>query len=287
MATHLDGDTATGDPKRKRLTVLVKIEQKQLEYKREYRPLFWYGSLGGIALFLMVVGIIGVGILGGNTYFGGWVTFGAVLFGAIFLIFFVGFFSFELVDGPTFFNGPQRINHLVVLKEEIEELQAELRILEAYLDQQRSALEHYREKLSQVIFDYGRQANTNRHIHYTFQLFIIFLSLVVTALTSGFTGLIGFANIPWIAAIVSFLVSLFTGITTLFRFRDRSFNLQQTADAIEFETSAADLHIFDYNGKSEQDALRELAERAERLRDEQRKRQQQLEQPSEHKQPSQ
>jgi hypothetical protein len=110
---------------------------------------------------------------------------------------------------------------------------------------------------------------------------------MVTALTSGFTGLIGFANIPWIAAIISFLVSLLTGVTMLFRFRDRAFNLQQTADAIEFEISAADLHIFDYKGKSEQDALRELAERAERLRDEQRKRQQQLEQASEHQIPSQ
>jgi hypothetical protein len=161
-----------------------------------------------------------------------------------------------------------------------------LRVLEEQQAYQRPSLENYRERLARVIFQYQREANTYRRIHYTLQLLIILFSLLVTGLTSGLTGLIGNTlGKPWIAPILSLLVSFLIAITALFRFRDRGFNLQQTADAIEYEINASDLGIFDYKGLSNQDALRELAERAERLKDEQRKRQQQLEQASETKQP--
>lgn len=173
------------------------------------------------------------------------------------------------------------------LKREIETLQTKLRNLEEQQRYQRPTLDNYRSQLGRVIYQYQREANSYRRFHNTLQILIILFSLLVTGLTSGLTGLLGSAiGKPWIAPILSLLVSFLTALTALFRFRDRGFNLQQTADAIEYEINAADLGIFDYKGLSNEDALRELAERAERLKDEQRKRQQQLEQASETKQPS-
>jgi hypothetical protein len=58
-------------------------------------------------------------------------------------------------------------------------------------------------------------------------------------------------------------------------------NLRQTADAIEHEYNAAELGIRTYKKLSREDALTALAEQVEWLREEQRKREQQLEQPPE------
>lgn len=73
-------------------------------------------------------------------------------------------------------------------------------------------------------------------------------------------------------------------MVTLFRPRERSYNLQQTADAIQFEISCADRRIYDYKEMKDREAYTRLAEQAEKIRNEQRKRQQQLEQSSEVKQ---
>ena len=64
-------------------------------------------------------------------------------------------------------------------------------------------------------------------------------------------------------------------MTALFRFR-----------ASPKASSIARCEVFLLRGKSDKESLVELAERAERLKDEQRKRQQQLEQASDNKQPS-
>ena len=58
-------------------------------------------------------------------------------------------------------------------------------------------------------------------------------------------------------------------------------NLRQTADAIEHEYNAAELGIRRYKALGYDEALTLLAEEVECLREEQRKREQQLEQPPE------
>lgn len=58
-------------------------------------------------------------------------------------------------------------------------------------------------------------------------------------------------------------------------------NLRQTADAIEHEYNAAELGIRRYKNLSDEERLTLLAEEVEWLREEQSKREQQLEQPPE------
>jgi len=74
-------------------------------------------------------------------------------------------------------------------------------------------------------------------------------------------------------------VSFTTAVTGYFKYRERAFNLQQTADAIEQHVTAFDLAISPYNQAEEAVNLERLAENVETLRVEQRKREQQLEQP--------
>jgi len=259
-----------------RLALLLEIEEKQLQYKQDRRPIFRYWT--GMAVILIIAILSGIGAYFFNVFFLGVIAF--VL--GIAWIFLVSFFFPDVG-----FKGIEKIKDLLSLGKLIEILQGQLRLLEKYEEQQRSPRESYREELSETIIQYQRQANRYRRMHYTLQIFIILFSLFVTALTSGLTGLIGFIDKPWLPAFFSFLVSFLTGMITLFRFHDRGFNLQQTADAIEFEVKTADLRIFDYSPPlSDEEVLQKLSERGERLRDEQRKRQQQLEQASQNKQSS-
>ncbi|WP_385625514.1 SLATT domain-containing protein (plasmid) [Streptomyces sp. P8-A8] len=74
-------------------------------------------------------------------------------------------------------------------------------------------------------------------------------------------------------------VSVITSVMGYYKFRERSFNLQQTADSIEQHLAALDLSIPPYGDSDEERDLAQFAEAVEALRDEQRKREQQLDQP--------
>jgi uncharacterized protein YutE (UPF0331/DUF86 family) len=63
--------------------------------------------------------------------------------------------------------------------------------------------------------------------------------------------------------------------------KERGYSLQQTADAIEYEIACANRRIYGYRGLDTEQVYSKLAEEIERLKNEQRKRQQQLEQASE------
>jgi len=76
------------------------------------------------------------------------------------------------------------------------------------------------------------------------------------------------------------IVTVVTSVAGYFKFRERSFNLQQTADEIEKHTTALELAIRPYNS-SDAENLELFAENVETLRMEQRKREQQLDQPHE------
>jgi len=70
-------------------------------------------------------------------------------------------------------------------------------------------------------------------------------------------------------------------MTGYYKFRERSMNLQQAADDLEQEHKAVELGIRAYRAVAEEERLVHFAERAEAIKDEQRKREQQLEQPPE------
>ena len=76
------------------------------------------------------------------------------------------------------------------------------------------------------------------------------------------------------------LVAIVNGIVWIFKFKEKSINSQQTADAVEYERNLYRLGIGDYAGKTPQEAHVIFATHVEDLRNEQNKRQQLLEQNS-------
>jgi len=211
-------------------------------------------------------------------------SFSIFIFGVSFIGLIIYFFlDYEPSIKRHGFRAIHRIKELISLKEDIEELQVTLRIVDELIIARRPHQEKYQEELSYAIKQYQSRANRNRKAYYFIQMIIIFCSLLVTGLTSGLTGLVAFLKIPLITPAFRFAVSFLTAMITLFRWRERGHNLQQTADAIEFEISCYKKGIFGYKNLSDKEAFTRFAEEVERLRNEQRKRQQQLEQASETK----
>ncbi|WP_217637886.1 DUF4231 domain-containing protein [Actinopolyspora saharensis] len=143
-------------------------------------------------------------------------------------------------------------------------------------------LEHkqYRDELPEVISEYREEANRYRKWHNGFQSIIIVGSVSTSAIT---TASVAYEEVRWAAVAVSFIVGLASGFTGYFKYRERSFNLQQTADSIEREYESVELRVGRYRKLTEAEAFAEFANYVEQLRDEQNKRQQQLDQPVEAK----
>ncbi|MFE7464730.1 SLATT domain-containing protein [Streptomyces sp. NPDC057499] len=80
---------------------------------------------------------------------------------------------------------------------------------------------------------------------------------------------------------ITFAVAAAAGFAGYYKWRERAFYLQQTADDIERHATAFDLGIYPYDEGGEHLRLAKLAKEIELLRVEQRKREQQLDQPHE------
>jgi hypothetical protein len=134
----------------------------------------------------------------------------------------------------------------------------------------------YRETIPQEIERLRRETRRYRRVHNFFQW-----SLFVASVTMSVTAAIYDPPQPGKAILIGLgaFVSFTTAVTGYFKYRERAFNLQQTADAIEQHVTAFDLAIAPYNQADETINLERLAENVETLRVEQRKREQQLEQP--------
>lgn len=135
----------------------------------------------------------------------------------------------------------------------------------------------YRDAVPQDIDQFKREGKHYRRIHNLLQAVIIVGSLAASTLT----GLVEYiSDLRWIAVGATFSVGVAAGFSGYFKFRERSFYLQLTADSVEQELSAVNLGIGRYRGKRPEVAIEEFTEQVELLKLEQRKRQQQLEQPS-------
>lgn len=255
-----------------------KLDRELRETHQEYdhmRYVFRWWVIGSIALLVLFSG----GIAGGVYLGRAWYVL-SIVSGIVSIIFLFYFFRSELNDG---FDGPEKLSQALRLRKKVEELKNQQHLLEVEWKEGLATLKYsgyYQQCLvPQVIEEYRKQSRVNRTFHISLQLAIIFVSLLVTGLTSGLDTKLGW-NIPWVAPILSFLVSLCTAITTFFKFRERSLHMQQTADAIEQEKTAFDLGIGPYRGVPPDATFAAFAERVEKLREEQRKAQQQLEQSS-------
>ena len=141
------------------------------------------------------------------------------------------------------------------------------------------ALRIYKVSALNDLEEYRRSARRSRRAANLLQWTIIVGSVTATSLTSADTG--NGANLQsfrWIAAGVSAIVSVAAWLAGFFKFRERSFNQQQTADAIDKNYRAVELGIGEYNGLDERERLGKFAQQIEELKDEQRKRELQLEQ---------
>lgn len=147
-----------------------------------------------------------------------------------------------------------------------------------------SPVEKYKAEMPLTIARYRDESQYYRRLANYLQGMIIIGSVLVTSATSA-AGFGFFGDIfRWVAPFISIVVAISAGFIGYFKFRERSFNLQQTADNIEQEYNAAMLGIGYYKGKQPDEALELFAERVEFLIEEQKKRQQQLEQPPDIKQ---
>jgi uncharacterized protein HemX len=134
----------------------------------------------------------------------------------------------------------------------------------------------YREDTADVVDAYRIEANKYRRVSNRLQAVIIIGSIVTSTLA---TASVVQEQFRWLTVVISVLVGISAGFTGYFKYRERSFNLQQTADAIEREYYSVVLRVGRYKGKTEADAYADFANAVEGLREEQNKRQQQLEQP--------
>lgn len=135
----------------------------------------------------------------------------------------------------------------------------------------------YKDSIPRDLDQLRIEAQHYRRIHNAFQSIIIIGSLGTTTAAS-------LADTPsylkWVTVGLSFAVGLSAGFTGYFKYRERSFYLQQTADTIEQHATAFELGIAPYTG-TESENLTKLTTEVESIRVEQRKREQQLDQPHE------
>ena len=143
-----------------------------------------------------------------------------------------------------------------------------------------SRQKRYRDEMFDIIAKFREEANNTRRIHNRFQTVIIVGSIFASAIA---TASVSYSETRWASVAVTACVGLAAGFTGYFKYHERSYNLQQTADAIEREYEAVDLRVGKYANLDDEHAYTLFAESVERLRDEQNKRQQQLDQPVEAK----
>ncbi|WP_258397706.1 SLATT domain-containing protein [Micromonospora noduli] len=118
-----------------------------------------------------------------------------------------------------------------------------------------------------------------RLVNNIFQGFLIIGSLAATGI-AGISEKMTWDR--WTVLGITFLVGTASGFMGYFKYKERSFYLQQTADAIEAEWEAVEVGVGRYKRiPSEEEQLAEFVEEVHRLKSEQKKRQQNLEQPPE------
>jgi hypothetical protein len=163
----------------------------------------------------------------------------------------------------------------------------ELRLLELR-DRRRqqpepSQLEYQTQYQDDILFyvsELRSRGMRSRRANNVVQIITIVGSLAATAL-----GSLAIANdtFQWMSPAITFVVGAASGVAAIYKFKDRSFYAQQTANAIDQELGAYNLGIGRYEVTTERsrDAARTmLVEEIHRLRTEQENREQNLDQPA-------
>ncbi|MGY1500760.1 SLATT domain-containing protein [Streptomyces sp. QTS52] len=192
---------------------------------------------------------------------------------AVLVVAFIVQFFAEGEPSPWRDNGTP-VRELVLelsLAEERHVLEARRRTPPA-MDRQAS----YKERIPVEIFRLRTESQYYRRMHIWMQWLLFVSSAAISAVTAWYDppqpakgALIG----------LGFTVTVITAAAGYFKPREKAFNLQQTADSIEGHATALELGISPYNAAEEAQNLELFATTVERLRSEQRMREQQLDQP--------
>jgi len=136
----------------------------------------------------------------------------------------------------------------------------------------------YKESIPEELEKLRKESGRYRRRHNFFQLLIIIGSI-------GNAGAQAFSDttqpLKSIIIALTMIVAASAGVSGYYKFRERSFNLQQTADSIEENTNAFRLGLTPYDSDDASVNLARLTDKVEALRVEQRRREQQLDQPHE------
>ena len=137
----------------------------------------------------------------------------------------------------------------------------------------------YKEDAYADIEGFRAESNRYRRTHNILQGVLIIGSLAATG-ASGLASSLDFMR--WVILGVTFIVGISSGFMGYFKYKERSFYLQQTADAIEQEWEAVEVGVGRYKHiEGEDKRLEEFVAEVHKLKAEQKKRQQNLEQPAE------
>lgn len=195
--------------------------------------------------------------------------------------------SYVAVGGMTV-EGPDRYSKSKAeLGERLLRDQESLRRLSALVQaplRERRGL--YREDVTEVVVQYQREGRRYRRVHNALQSLVMVGSTAMTTLAALEARVWNWQTILVIA--LGFSVTLASAFTGYYKYRERSYFLRQTADAIEEEVNALSLGVGAYQefGPDQEDqALALFTQRVEALRNEQRRREQQLDQPADQASP--
>ncbi|MFJ3714180.1 MULTISPECIES: DUF4231 domain-containing protein [unclassified Streptomyces] len=139
----------------------------------------------------------------------------------------------------------------------------------------------YREDVAEVIAQYQTESRKYRRVHNGLQNLVMIGSTAMTTIAA-----LEAKNWNWQSITVvclGFSVTVATAFSGYYKYRERSYFLRQTADAIEEETNALALGVGEYRHFTQDqgdEALAVFTQRVEALRNEQRRREQQLDQPA-------
>ncbi|MEW2635391.1 DUF4231 domain-containing protein [Streptomyces sp. NPDC048389] len=182
---------------------------------------------------------------------------------------------------------PRYKRRMAEFQEHLETDQESLRLLNALVQaplRERRGL--YREEVADVIAQYQRESRKYRRIHNGVQSLVMVGSTTMTTLAALDSREWNWRTI--LVVCLGFSVTLATAFSGYYKYRERSYSLRQTADAIEEEANALSLGVGEYlefTQQQEDEALAKFTQRVEALRNEQRRREQQLDQPADQASP--
>ncbi|WP_364708116.1 SLATT domain-containing protein [Streptomyces ossamyceticus] len=193
---------------------------------------------------------------------------------AILVIAFIAQAIAEFGEPTSWKDGKTPVRELVLelsLVEERHILEARRRTPPS-VDRQAS----YRERLPAEVVRLRKESKHYRRINLLMQWLLFVSSAAISAVTAWYDPP---QPAKGVLICLGFTVTVITAAAGYFRPRERAFNLQQTADNIEEHATALELGISPYNATEEAQNLELFATTVERLRAEQRMREQQLDQP--------